>query len=173
MKPRRKGEHVTVTSTIGEIRPEHDSSQGRVLVHFVRGYAVPIVEVWARLTEFDQLPTWFGTVEGAPESDTTEVALHDDCLQRTVMVRTRRCIAPHHLDITVAGSDLDITLHQVGVVTSLEVAARHLQPAQLPSTGPRMQYYLDRLDAVLTGAELPRFDNYRSLADEYRWVIEG
>ncbi|TSD95304.1 hypothetical protein FOS14_18255 [Skermania sp. ID1734] len=169
---------MTVTSPIGEVRPEHDRATGSdlVMLHYVRGFAIPIVDVWERLTESATLPTWFGTVVedsgGEDSGRDLQVALDDDCLQKTVSIRVQHCEAPHRADLQLHNAILEITLHQVGVVTTLEVVRRHLHPSDLPVTGPRLQFYLDRLDAALNDAPLPRFDAYQGLETEYHWVSD-
>lgn len=151
-----------MTSTLGEVRPEHDREPGSdlVLVHYVRGLRLPIIDVWGYLTEPELLATWFGAVSGDPRSGQFSVDGMD------VRVGTRQ--APHRLEVTIDGGALDITLHQVGAVTTLELVRRHLHPADAAEAGPKWQCYLDRLEAAIAGEPLPAQAEYRQVAAEYR-----
>lgn len=160
---------MVTTSTIGEVRPEHDREAGSdlVLLHFVRGFALPIVELWAYLTEPDRLEAWFGTMTGDPFSGDVRITANDDCRTETVDVHVDACTSPHQLNVTFDGAILELHLHQVGVVTTLEVVRRHLHPNEVVEVGPRWQYYLDRLETTIARVPLPSWNDYRELASEY------
>ncbi len=154
------------TSTTGEVRPEHDRPAGSdlVLVHYIRGLALPVVEVWEYLTDPDRLAGWFGTVHGDPATKAVRIASDDAQL----VVGVVHCVAPHELYVTVDGAMLECRLYQVGVVTTLELVRRHLHPADVATAGPRWQYHLDRLEAALNETPLPEWSAYIGLSAEYR-----
>ena len=161
---------MTPASALGEVRPEHDANgepSQLVQLYYVRGYALPIVDVWEYLTEPDRLATWFGTVDGDPFSGDVTVTMAADSQNETAPVHVEACTAPHLLDVTVADANVDLRLHQVGVVTSLFVHRRHLDPKDVGRVGPYWQFYLDRLEASIGGTAMPSWSDYENLAAEY------
>lgn len=162
---------MNATSTIGEIRPEHDrtADSDLVVLHFVRAFALPIVELWGYLTEADRLGKWYGTMIGNPFGGRVQIRTCDDCRDETVDVRVGFCASPHELDVTIDGGVLELKLNQVGVVTTLELVRRHLHPGDAKTIGPHWQYYLDRLEATIARVPLPMWAEYAALADEYHW----
>ncbi|NGP05181.1 hypothetical protein G6038_06720 [Rhodococcus sp. 14C212] len=160
----------TPTTVLGEIRPEHGCPDGSSLVtlHYVRSFALPVGEVWAALTESDRLERWYGRWTGDPASGRVRLTMTDEHDTATTDVRILRCDPPHDLGVDQDGWHLEATLTQVGVVTTLEFSHRHVPRSETSEVGPGWQYYLDRLDAVLAGRSLPRWDGYLDLADEYR-----
>lgn len=161
---------MTPTSTLGEVRPEHDREPGSdlVLVHYVRAFALPIVDLWERITDADKLPDWFGIMTGDPHGGTVQIHSDDECRHETATVVIDHCTAPHALAVTIDGGVLEARLDQVGVVTTIEVTRRHLHPAEVAEVGPRWQYYLDRLEASIARVPLPTWADYPELASEYR-----
>ncbi|MBJ8345357.1 hypothetical protein [Antrihabitans sp. YC2-6] len=151
--------------TLGEVRPEHDRQAGSdlVLIHYVRGFAVPVLDVWEFMTEAAKLPSWFGSIIGDPESGRVTITTLDESLD----VQIDRCTAPHRLAVTIDGGVVEVALDQIGVVTSLELVRRHLHPDQAATVGPRWQYYLDCLEAAVAGQPLPVWSGYADLATEY------
>ncbi len=158
------------TSTIGEVRPEHDRASGSdlVLLHFTRAFALPILELWSYLTDPSRLSPWFGTMVGDPFGGKVEVTTNDDCCNETIHVTVATCTSPHELDVSIDGAVLEMKLHQVGVVTTLELVRRHLHPNDVAASGMRWQFYLDRLEATIAQVPLPRWADYAALAVEYR-----
>ncbi|KAA0023554.1 hypothetical protein [Antrihabitans cavernicola] len=161
---------MTPTSSLGEVRPEHDRDAGSdlVLVHYVRAFALPVVDLWERITEADKVPDWFGIMTGDPFGGTVAIHTDDDCRRETMTVRIDNCLSPHELDVTIDGGVLELRLSQVGVVTTLEVIRRHLHPSEVAEVGPRWQYYLDRLEASIARVPLPTWADYAELPAEYR-----
>ncbi|MBD0321788.1 MAG: SRPBCC domain-containing protein [Aldersonia sp.] len=162
---------MTAATTLGEVRPEHERDgqpSELVQLHYVRGYAVPIVEVWELLTEPAGVAQWFGTMTGDPLSRHVQITTADDCTSDTADVDVTACTSPHLLDVTIAGAMVDVRLNQIGVVTTLEVTHRHLRREKVSEVGPYWQYYLDRLDAAIGGDPMPVWADYRQLGAEYR-----
>lgn len=159
---------MTTTSTLGEIRPEHAHAPDgdRVLLHYLRSYHLPILDVWSACTDRNRLQRWFGTVTGGSGNLTVEPL--DGPVPGPIAIRIDHCAAPHDLVVHIDGCLLELQLTQVGVVTNVELIRRHLCPADAVTIGPRWQYLLDRLTAYLEHAPLPSWARYPELADEYR-----
>ncbi|BAD58427.1 SRPBCC domain-containing protein [Nocardia farcinica] len=159
---------MSTMSILGEVRPEHDPDAGgeRVLLHYLRSYKQPVLDVWSACTARDQLARWFGVVSGG--NGNLGVDPLDGPVPGPVAVRVEHCVAPHELVAHVDGELIEVRLEQVGVLTNLELVRRHLCPADAPAVGPRWQYLLDRLTAYLEGTPLPSWSAYPKPADEYR-----
>ncbi|MBF6209591.1 hypothetical protein IU433_05510 [Nocardia puris] len=155
-------------SILGEVRPEHDPGAGddRVLLHYLRSYRQPVLEVWSACTAPAQLERWLGKVSGGGGNFTIE--LLDGPIPGPVAVRVDHCAAPHELVIHIDGCILELHLGRVGVLTNLELTRRHLCHADAPAVGPRWQYLLDRLTAYLDYKPLPTWSDYPPLTEEYR-----
>ncbi|MFG1795069.1 hypothetical protein [Nocardia sp. NPDC049149] len=153
-------------SMLGEVRPEHDSSDDLVLLHYLRSFRQPVLAVWSATTERAQLAEWLGTVADEDDGALTITPL-DGPVAGPVVVRVEYCLAPHELVVRIDGCALEVRMTQVGVVTTVELIRRHLCPADAGAVGPRWQYLLDRLTAHLAQQPLPRWADYPKLADEY------
>ncbi|WP_433760926.1 hypothetical protein [Nocardia sp. CA-135398] len=159
---------MTTMSMLGEVRPEHDRAieEGRVLLHFLRSFRMPVLDVWSACAEHRQLDRWFGKVTGGNGNLTIEP--FDGPVPGPIAIRVEDCRAPHDLVIHIDGGILELHMTQVGVVTNLELIRRHICPADACSVGPRWQYLLDRLTAYLDRRPLPSWADYPELTDEYR-----
>ncbi|MEU7764693.1 hypothetical protein AB0B25_06180 [Nocardia sp. NPDC049190] len=159
---------MTTMSMLGEVRPEHDRTGDGdlVLLHYLRSFRKPVLEVWSAATERSQLARWFGTVVGGNGNLTIEPL--DGPISGPIAVRVDHCQAPHELVVHIDGCLLEASMTQVGVVTTVELTRRHLYPADASAVGPRWQYLLDRLTAYLDYRPLPRWSDYPKLAAEYR-----
>ncbi|WP_433655856.1 hypothetical protein ACQPW1_33160 [Nocardia sp. CA-128927] len=159
---------MTMMSMLGEVRPEHDrAADGElVLLHYLRSFRKPVLEVWSAATDRVQLARWLGAVSGGSGNLTIEPM--DGPVARPVAVRVEHCQAPHELIVHIDGCLLEIRMTQVGVVTNVELIRRHVSPADAREIGPRWQYLLDRLTAYLDYQPLPQWADYPKLADEYR-----
>lgn len=159
---------MTMMSMLGEVRPEHDrAADGElVLLHYLRSFRKPVLEVWSAATDRGQLTRWLGTVSGGSGNLTIEPM--DGPVSRPVAVRVGHCQAPHELIVHIDGCLLEIRMTQVGVVTNVELIRRHVSPADACEIGPRWQYLLDRLTAYLDYQPLPQWADYPKRADEYR-----
>ncbi|WP_069165158.1 hypothetical protein [Nocardia altamirensis] len=154
-------------SMLGEVRPEHDSSDDLVLLHYLRSFHQPLLAVWSATTEREQLAAWLGTVADADDGALTITPL-DGPVAGPVAVRVEHCLAPHQLTVRIDDCVLELRLTQVGVVTTVELIRRHLCPADAGAVGPRWQYLLDRLTAHLSQQPLPRWTDYPKRPNEYR-----
>ncbi|MEV0779341.1 SRPBCC family protein [Streptomyces sp. NPDC050433] len=139
------------------------TSEGVDLV-LTRGFALPVEEVWAAVTESARTALWFGPWEGdgAP-GGTVRVRLVFEEQTPWTEVHIDVCEAPHRLVVSTvdeAGSwNLELRLS----ATPAEGAAadtggtefqfiQHLRTkAGVGEIGPGWEYYLDKLRASLDG----------------------
>jgi uncharacterized protein YndB with AHSA1/START domain len=159
---------MTTMSMLGEVRPEHDrETDGElVLLHYLRSFRRPVLEVWSACTERRQLGRWFGAVSGTGRELTIEPV--DGPGIGPISVRVQQCTAPHELVARIDGCVLELRMTQVGVVTNVELIRRHVCPPEASTIGPRWQYLLDRLTAYLDQQPLPQWAEYSELACEYK-----
>jgi uncharacterized protein YndB with AHSA1/START domain len=160
---------MTTMSMLGEVRPEHDRAidGNLVLLHFLRSFRMPVLDVWSACAERRQLDRWFGAVSGGNGNLTIEPI--DGPVPGPIAIRVEDCCAPHDLVIHIDGGILELHMTQVGVITNVELIRRHVSPADACSVGPRWQYLLDRLTAYLERRPLPTWAGYPAeLTNEYQ-----
>lgn len=152
---------------LGEVRPEHDRTSGgdQVLLHYLRSFRQPVLDVWSACTSPSQLGRWLGGVTGGNGNLTIDPI--DGPIPGPIAVRVDHCVAPHELVIHIDGSILELQFTQIGVVTNVELIRRHLCPTEAGIIGPRWQYLLDRLTAYLEYRPLPVWADYPELSSEY------
>ena len=140
-----------------------------------RTFAAPIDDVWAAITEPARLERWVGTFTGDPATGVVSfrmTAEGDDVEAGEMTIRA--CEPPSALRVTTGGAwgfSLDLDLVEVDGVTTLTFTQPGIDPAQAPSVGPGWEYYLDRLVAAETGADLAAIDfdrdYYPAMAEHY------
>ncbi|MFE3443145.1 hypothetical protein ACFXNW_08940 [Nocardia sp. NPDC059180] len=157
---------MTTMSMLGEVRPEHDCPDDLVLLHYLRSFRHPVLEVWAACTEPRQIVRWFGAVSGTGTDLIIEPA--EGPVPGPLTVHVDHCSAPNELLARVDDGALELHLTQVGVVTNLELVRRHVPPDDAANLGPRWQYLLDRFTAYLDVQPTPHWLDYADLAVEYR-----
>lgn len=159
----------TPTTVTGAVQPEHDCPNDASLVRLVyhRNFLLPIGDVWEAFTDPDRLSRWYGTYTGDPTTGRVRLTMIDDHDSATTDVRIVRCSPPTGFSVEVDGWLLEVALHHVGRVTTLEFTHRHVPRSEAGEIGPGWQYYLDRLDAALTDSLPPLWDDYLDLVDEY------
>ncbi|WP_413767354.1 SRPBCC domain-containing protein [Rhodococcus pyridinivorans] len=160
----------TPRTRTGKVVPERGHPAGTSLVGLVyhRDFVLPIEDVWAALTESDELRRWYGEYTGDPMSGQVRITIADEHDSATTDVTILRCNPPTGFAVDVDGWILEVSLRQVDGVTGLEFTHRHVPRSEAGEIGPGWQYYLDRLNAVLTDAPPPSWGDYLDLADEYR-----
>lgn len=160
----------TPTTVLGEVRPEHDSPSGSILVtlHYQRSFPLPIGTVWAAVTEPDVLARWYGRWTGDPSSGRVRLTMTDEHDSATTDVTIVECTGPRSLVVDQDGWRLELQLRQVGRVTTLEFLHRHVPRSEVAEIGPGWQYYLDRLGALLVGQREPHWADYPELGESYR-----
>ena len=160
----------TPTTVMGEVRPESDCPEDASLVRLVyrRSFALPVAEIWHALTDPRRLPQWYGTFTGDPATGRVRLTMTDEDDSATVDVEILRCTPQVGFSLDMDGWFLTVALRTVGRVTTLDFTHSHVPRSEAGEIGPVWQYYLDRLDAALTGGPVPRWSDYLSLIDEYR-----
>ncbi|MFD6896576.1 SRPBCC domain-containing protein [Rhodococcus sp. NPDC060086] len=158
------------TTFPGVVRPERDCPDGSNLVtlQYQRAVVRSLGEVWTALTDPESLLHWYGSYTGDPTTGWIRLTMTDQHDSATTDVRVVRCTPPTGFVVDIDGWLLEVSLHAVGQVTTVEFSHRHVPRSQAGEIGPGWQYYLDRLEATLLGSRLPQWDEYPDLVDEYR-----
>jgi uncharacterized protein YndB with AHSA1/START domain len=157
-------------------REERDGTSYLV---FERTFRAPITDVWAALTESDRLVRWIGHWAGDPTSGSVSfwmTAEAADAPEETIHIDV--CDAPRRLVMRSARPDdsalewtWQIDLAEADGVTTLTFAQEIGTNVLAESVGPGWDYYLDRMVAAETGADLAAIDfdqYYPALAPHYR-----
>ena len=145
-----------------------------------RGFALPVEEVWAALTESARTALWFGPWEGdgAPGGSARVRMLFEEETP-WIELHIETCEAPHRLIVTTvdeAGSwRLELKLSGTpGDGSGAEPGGtelsfiQHLRTeAGVGEIGPGWEYYLDKLRASLDGTPQPVFEDYYPAQKSY------
>ncbi|KQT02298.1 SRPBCC family protein [Cellulomonas sp. Leaf395] len=153
-----------------ETRDGHDS------VVIDRTFRAPIESVWAAVTESDRLGRWVGTWTGNPTTGSVLFRMNaegDDVKPETVTIHD--CDPPRRLSLTsqVAGEQnvfhFLLELSEVAGTTTLTFSQSVPDADMATGVGPGWEYYLDRLVAAETGADVAGvdFDDYYPGQSEY------
>ncbi|MFC0681169.1 SRPBCC domain-containing protein [Lysobacter korlensis] len=161
----------TPTGTIG------DGPRGQEL-QLIRRFPDPIDDVWAAMTESDQLERWIGRWEGDPRSGRVTFFMTAEGDVPPEEYRIVECAPPHRFSgSTRVGQDtwrlrFELT-HDDGVTTLL--FAQLLGGDDIGSIGPGWEYYLDRLSRVLDDADAADidWDDYYPAMREYYTELSG
>ena len=143
-------------------------------VRIERSFQLPIEEVWAAMTESDQLEQWVGKWEGDPATGrlTFWMTAEGDDVEPEQIVITQ-CEPPFRFagDTSVGEDSWHLRFelnHEDG--HSTVTFAQVIGDDSLASIGPGWEYYLDRLAAVLEGknaAIVDSNDYYPSMREYY------
>lgn len=144
-------------------REGHDS------VVFERTFTAPVEDVWAAITESDRLGRWIGTWTGDPASGSVQFQMNaegDDVAPETFTIDA--CDPPHRLVLTSTTEGdanvwhFSLTLTEAAGVTTLEFSQSVPSGEMAGGVGPGWEWYLDRLVAAETGADVDdlSFDDY-------------
>lgn len=160
---------MTVQTPLGRL--VHDET-GRRLV-FLRSLPEAPPTVWRALTEPAELAAWFGTWSGDPAQGHVQLSMsaEDDDSAQTVSIK--RCDAPTHLSVESPSPTgtwpLDIVLTESDGGTLLSFTHRLAPADDSADIGPGWHFYLDRLQAALSGEPVPEDweQYYPSLAASY------
>ncbi len=140
-------------------RNGHDS------VVFDRSFRAPIASVWAAVTESDRLERWIGTWTGDPASGSVLFRMNaegDDVRPETFTIDD--CEPPHRLALTsnVEGEQNTwrflLELTEAGGTTTLTFSQSVPDAEMAAGVGPGWEFYLDRLVAAETGADVATLD---------------
>jgi len=146
-----------------------------VTLRFERSFDAPVEDVWSAVTDPEQLSRWFGSWTGDPAEGRVQLRMVDEPDEQgptTVTITT--CRRPEVLEVRTESPDgpwpLAVRLRRDGHRTLLTFTHELAEPYDAGSIGPGWHYYLDRLDAVLTGTPpTARWEDYHPrLAEQYR-----
>ncbi|WP_262851279.1 SRPBCC domain-containing protein [Mumia quercus] len=139
-----------------------------------RDFAAPVEEVWAAVTEPERLSRWIGTWTGDPASGAVEFRMTAEGEDVPVEKYGIEVCEPPRRLVTRADSPdatgedwvltLDLADHEEG--TRLTFAQAMADAETAASLGPGWEYYLDRLVAAETGADVAAVDFEAYLADQ-------
>ena len=159
-----------------ELRDGHDS------VVLDRVFHAPIESVWAAVTESERLGRWVGTWTGDPASGAVLFRMNaegDDVAPETFTIHD--CDPPRRLSLTsqVAGAPhafhFVLELSEVAGTTTLTFSQSVPDAEMATGVGPGWEYYLDRLVAAETGADVAGLafdDYYPAQSDYYRTLFD-
>lgn len=159
-----------------ETRDGHDS------VVFDRTFRAPIESVWAAITESDRLERWVGTWTGDPAAGSVLFRMNaegDDVKPETFTIDA--CEPPRRLSLTsnVEGEEtvwhFVLELAEDAGITTLTFSQSVPDGEMAAGVGPGWEYYLDRLVAAETGAEVAAidFDDYYPAQSEHYRAMFG
>ena len=156
-----------------------EDRDGTTYLVFQRTFRAPIADVWAAVTESDRLGRWIGIWSGDPASGSIAfrmTAEAEDAPEETIWID--ECTAPTHLVMRSVRPDdkaevwsWQLDLDESDGVTTLTFAQEAVDVSLAEGVGPGWDYYLDRLVAAETGADLAaiEFDHYYpAFAAHYR-----
>ncbi|MGY1811473.1 SRPBCC domain-containing protein [Blastococcus sp. SYSU D00820] len=134
---------------------------GRQLLEFVRTWPLPAAEVWAALTEPDRLARWIGVYDGErAEGGRGSFTMTAEGQHEGSPTRIVECRAPARLVVAWEQDDgggwqvaLDLAEQDGG--TALRFSQELDAGADATDLLGGWHWYLDRLDAELTGATGP------------------
>lgn len=173
---------MTTTTTTPAATGRRETRNGTTYVVFDRTFRAPIDDVWAAVTEPDRLARWIGSWQGDPADGHVafQMLYEGDKVPREKFV-IEECERPRRLSITTATPyadgvnpetwHLELDLAETDGVTTFTFAQSVPEPAMAEGVGPGWDYYLDRMVAAETGADVAAvsFDDYHPrLADHYR-----
>ena len=151
---------------------------GQDSVVFDRTFRAPIESVWAAVTESDRLERWIGTWTGDPASGSVLFRMNaegDEVKPETFTIDA--CDPPHRLAVTSRVMDEDTVWHfalelaETGGTTTLTFSQSVPDAEMAAGVGPGWEYYLDRLVAAETGADVAAIDfgdYHPGQSDHYR-----
>jgi uncharacterized protein YndB with AHSA1/START domain len=138
---------------------------GRDWVVYVRRLPVPVPAAWAALTSPAELATWVGTWRRTGDARTGEFTFAyegDDVLPIGCRVERLEPLRRATVALFDPGEDeawrLDIALAEDGGETVLTVRQSILNAALAPAVAAGCEFYLDRLVAMLEGADMEALD---------------
>ena len=132
---------------------------GRTRLEFRRTWPDDSDDVWAALTAPDRTPRWIGRYEGerAPGA-TGAFAMDFEGEGPPEPLTIAECVEGHRLVLDFPGSgwrlEVDLVSQRGG--TTLIFVQRFDDPAAVPDVATGWHWYLDRLDAEISGSQPPR-----------------
>jgi uncharacterized protein YndB with AHSA1/START domain len=152
---RRYEERMDETDTrYGSVEPEDG---GRTRLEFRRTWPDDSDDVWAALTAPERTPRWIGRYEGERRAGATgafSMSFEGEAPPEPLTIV--ECIECHRLVLDLANGwrvELDLVSQRGG--TTLIFVQRFDDPAAVPDVAAGWHWYLDRLDAEISGTEPP------------------
>lgn len=133
------------------------------LIQISRSITHPVSKVWEFLTESDQLGRWYGTFTGEPGSGEVELSFVESPDQ-VGKVRIDDCSSNERLAVTLLDAPggewtlavaLEANDEENTALTFTQTLADFSETGDI---GPGWEYYLDRLEAVLSGEDAGTVD---------------
>ena len=156
-----------------------EERRGETHLVFERTFRAPIDDVWAAVTESGRLARWIGEWSGDPGSGSVTfrmTAEGDDVADETIWID--ECAPPRRLVMRSAHPDepdklwsWEVDLAESDGTTTLTFAQGVTDATLAEGVGPGWDYYLDRLVAAETGADVAAVDfddYYPAFKDHYR-----
>ena len=136
-----------------------EESDGRWRLEFRRTWPDDADDVWAALTDPDRTPRWIGAYDGERHNGATgrfTMAFEDGAPAEQLTVV--ECIEPHRLVLEWPGSagwrvEIDVVAQRGG--TTLIFVQRFTDRSAVPDVATGWHWYLDKLDAEISGTEPP------------------
>ena len=152
--PRYEGPVEPADTRYGSVTEEPD---GRWRLEFRRTWPDDADDVWAALTDPDRTGRWIGTYDGERRNGATgsfTMTSEDGAPSEPLTII--ECIEPHRLVLDLANGwrvELDLVAQRGG--TTLIFVQRLDDPAAVQDVATGWHWYLDRLDAEVSGTEPP------------------
>ncbi len=137
-------------------------------------------ELWQALAQSDRLERWFGSWRGDPSSGQVMLTMNAEAAPvPAVPCEIRVCDPPQRLGISVTDSyghwQLTIELRESNGMTDLTLRHEDIELQAVPEVGPGWEWYLDRLEATVTGSALPTLEDfvdcYTPMGEDYSAMI--
>jgi uncharacterized protein YndB with AHSA1/START domain len=156
----------------GQISREED----RLVLTITREFRAPIEDVWASVTEPERLARWIGTFTGDPASGRVGFVMTAEGATEPADMEIRECTPPRVLKVTSHFGEerwhLELYLEEHDGTTTLRFEQPDIDPVAAESVGPGWEYYLDRLVAAETAADVGAIDfdrdYYPAMVEHYR-----
>ena len=140
----------------GEISTDPD---GRRRLVFRRSWPDPVADVWAALTEPERSVRWIGRYDGERGTGAEGVfTMTAEEGAPAEAVRIEECAPPHRLVLRWLdgmGWRIELDLAETGGTTTLTFTQVFPARTDVAEFATGWHWYLDRLDATLTGAAVP------------------
>jgi uncharacterized protein YndB with AHSA1/START domain len=141
----------------GTVTTEAD---GRRRLEFRRSWPDPIEDVWSALTDNDRLARWIGTYDGArgPGGTGDFVMTHEEGEPVGQPMTVVECDPPRRLVVEWTAEEewrVELDLTSDGSVTTLVFTQVFRAGFDASDVAGGWHWYLDKLDAELTGGEGP------------------
>lgn len=133
-------------------------------LQFDRLFHAPIEHVWHSLTNPNAMRAWIGTYTGRPATGGVRFLMEAEGATEWQNVSILECAPPHRFiaDSGDGPTGIRVFCHLVerGGMTTLTLGQRVKDGSDAASIGPGWDYYLDRLIAARSGADMPEWDTY-------------